>query len=335
MTPLKRRGERTLWASVVVAALLLAEASPVAAELTEMKVGASDAGNTVLALFMAQAGGAYAAQGLKVDIQIMGGGSRGAEELAAGRLDVMHVGLSSVVKLNREGKDLRLVASLANLVRFSFFAAPGVTSGADVKGGVVAVSTFGSESDTTVTLALQRLGLTRNDVILKEYSANASRLAAIRSGEAKGTTLSEPTATAAREQGLKALVDLVAEQVPWVFSALVVKHGDLTGRRDLLKRFLKATIDGAFLGLTDEKFGKEVLAREVKITDPKILAISYDEYKKQTPPTLEPSPQGAENILAQFPGGSSKVEDYIDTSLLDELNKEGFFAEMQKKYGKR
>ena len=88
----------------------------------------------------------------------MGGGSRGAEELAAGRLDVMHVGLSSVVKLNREGKDLRLIASLANLVRFSFFAAPGVTSAADVKGGVVAVSTFGSESDTTVTLALQRLG---------------------------------------------------------------------------------------------------------------------------------------------------------------------------------
>jgi ABC-type nitrate/sulfonate/bicarbonate transport system substrate-binding protein len=328
-------GLRTFWACVVVPALLLAEASPVAAQLTELKVGASDAGNTVLALFMAQAGGAYAAQGLNVDIRIMGGGSRGAEELAAGRLDVMHVGLSSVVKLNREGKDLRLIASLANLVRFSFFAAPGVTSAADVKGGVVAVSTFGSESDTTVTLALQRLGLTRNDVILKEYSANASRLAAIRSGEAKGTTLSEPTATAAREQGLKALVDLVAEQVPWVFSALVVKHGDLTSRRDLLKRFLKATIDGAYLGLTDEKLGKEVLAREVKITDPKILTISYDEYKKQTPPTLEPSPQGAKNILAQFPGGSSRVEDYIDTSLLDELNKEGFFVEMQKKYGKR
>lgn len=328
------RGGYAVRAAVMV--LCFAGASPVAAQqLTELKVGASDAGNTVLALFMAQAGGAYAAHGLKVDIRIMGGGSRGAEELAAGRLDVMHVGLSSVVKLNREGKDLRLIASLANLVRFSFFVAPGVTSAADIKGGVVAVSTFGSESDTTVTLALQRLGLTRDDVVLKEYSANTSRLEAIRSGEAKGTTLSEPTATTAREQGLKAMVDLVAERVPWVFSALVVKRSDLAGRRELLKRFLKATIEGAYLGLTDEQQGKAVLAKEVKITDPKILDISYDEYKKQTPPTLEPSRQGADNILAQFPGGSTRIEDYIDTTLLDELNKEGFFAQMQQRYGKR
>ena len=39
---------------------------------------------------------------------------------------------------------------------------------ADLKGGVIGVSTFGSESDSTVTLALARLGLTRSDVTLKE-----------------------------------------------------------------------------------------------------------------------------------------------------------------------
>jgi ABC-type nitrate/sulfonate/bicarbonate transport system substrate-binding protein len=306
-----------------------------AADPTELKVGVSDAADSVLALYMAQAGGFYAAQGLKVDIRSQGGGSRGTEELAAGHLDVMHVGLSSVIKLNRAGSDLRLIASLANTNRLSLFVAPGVTSPADLKGGVVAVSTFGSESDTTATLALQRLGLTRDDVVVKEYSVGASRLAALKSGEVKATTISEPGATLAREQGLKPMVDLLAEHVPWIFSALVVKRSDLQVRRALLKTFLKATIEGAYLGLTDANLAKQVLTKEVRITDPRFLEIGYDEYKMQTPPTLEPSRQGADNILAQLPGGSSKLDDYIDRSLLDELDREGFFTEIQHKYGTR
>jgi NitT/TauT family transport system substrate-binding protein len=314
---------------------LFTAATPASAQQTELKVGASEASNTVLALYMAQDGGFYSANGLKVDIRIMGGGSRGAEELAAGRLDVMHVGLSSVIKLNRAGSDLRLIAGLANVMRFSLFAAPGVTSAADLKGGMIAVSTFGSESDTTVTLALQRLGLSRSDVVVKEYAANSSRLAGLKSGEVKATALSEPTATLAREQGLRALVDLATERLPWVFSALVVRRSDLTARRDLLKRFLKASIEGAYLGLADERRGKTVLAREAKIADPKFLDISYVEYRSLTPPDLEPSRPGAENILAQFPGGSRNLDDYVDTSLLEEFRREGFVAQMQQKYNWR
>ncbi len=69
------------------AALLSALTAPVSAQesqLTPFKVGMSDAVNTVLPLWMAQAGGFFAAQGLKVELINMGGGSRGAAG-AAGR----------------------------------------------------------------------------------------------------------------------------------------------------------------------------------------------------------------------------------------------------------
>ena len=39
--------------------------------------------------------------------------------------------------------------------------------------------------------------------------------------------------------------------------------------------------------------------------------------------------------LAQLPGGSSRAEDYIDTSLLDEIKREGFATQMQLKYHMR
>ena len=196
-------------------AFLTFNAFPVSAQapLTPFRVGMSDRVNTVLPLWMAQDRGLFAAGGLKVELVNMGGGSRGAQELQEGRLDAMRVGLSSVVQANRAGGDLRLIASMSNVIRFTFFSGAGVRTADDLKGGVVGVSSFGSESDTTVTLALERLGLTRADITLKEYGGATQRLAALKSGEIKATAINEPVASLAREEGVNVMVDLVAEQV--------------------------------------------------------------------------------------------------------------------------
>jgi NitT/TauT family transport system substrate-binding protein len=306
-----------------------------AAELTRFKVGISEPVNTVLALWMAEASGFYAAQGLAVEIVNMNGGSRGATELQAGRIDAMHVGLSSVVKLNQDGGDLRTIASLSNVIRFTFFTAPGVKTATDLKGGVVGVSAFGSESDSTVTLALARLGMHRDDVVLKEYGGGMRRLEALKSGEIRATAINEPVASLAHELGLKPMVDLVAEKIPWLFSSIVVKRGAIDSHRDLLVRFLKASIEGNYLALTDEKRAKEVLAKEARITDPKIIDTSYRDFKQQSPINLEPSRQGAQNIIDQFPALKSRnVDDYVDGGILDGLKKDGFFAEIERKYAK-
>ena len=307
-----------------------------AAEMTHFKVGISEPVNTVLALWMAQAAGSYAAQGLDVEIISMNGGSRGAQELQSGRIDAMHVGLSSVIKLNQDGGDLRTIASLSNVIRFTFFVAPGVRTAADLKGGVVGVSAFGSESDSTVTLALGRLGMRRDDIVLKEYGGGMRRLDALKSGEIKGTAVNEPVASLAREAGLTALVDLAAEKIPWLFSSIVVKAGFLQSHRDVLMRFLKASIEGNYLALTDETRAKEVLAREARIVEAKIVDTSYSDFKQQSPVNLEPSRPGAQNIIDQFPALKSRdVDGYVDEGILDDLKRQGFFAEMQRKYGKR
>jgi ABC-type nitrate/sulfonate/bicarbonate transport system substrate-binding protein len=299
----------------------------------QIKAGISDPVNTVLAWYMARAAGLYAAQGLNVEILNMNGGSRGAEELQAARIDVMHVGLSSVVKVNQAGGNLRVIGSLSNVIRFTFFSAPGVKTAADLKGGVVGVSTFGSESDSTVTLALRKLGLTREDVTVKEYGGGTKRLEALKSGEIKATAINEPIASLAREQGVNVLVDLVPDQIPWLFSGVVVRKDDIGARRDLLTRFLKASIEGNYIALSDAKRAKDVLAKELKITSAKILDIAYNDFKQQSPQNLEPSLEGAQNILKLFPNVSQKVGDYIDVGLLDGLKNDGFFAAMAKKYG--
>jgi NitT/TauT family transport system substrate-binding protein len=322
---------------VLAATVALSLTLPAAAQqLTPFRVGISDAVNTVLPVWMAQEGGFYAANGLKVEIINMGGGSRGAKELQAGNIDLMRVGMSSVVRANRAGGDLRLVASMSNVIRFVVVTAPGVKTAADLKGGVIGVSSFGSESDSTITLALERFGLSRSDVTVKEYGGGSKRLAAVRKGEIKATAINEPTTSLARAQGVNILIDLAAEQIPWLFSGVVLRRADITQRRDLAMRFLRAVIEGNYLALTDVARAKAVLTRELKIKNPKIVDISYADFRAQSPPDMDISMPGVANVLKKAPGkGSSDPADYIDASLLADLRKEGFFAALQKKYGKR
>jgi ABC-type nitrate/sulfonate/bicarbonate transport system substrate-binding protein len=329
-----RRSTRLLaWLLSIATNMAVIANTARAAEQDELKVGISERVNTVLAFWMAQDAGLFGQQGLRVEIINMNGGSRGARELQAGHIDVMHVGLSSVVRVNRSGGDLRLVASLSNVIRFTLFSVPGARTAADLRGGVIGVSAFGSETDTTVTLALKRLGLTRDDVTLKEYGGGPQRLAALRSGEIKATAVNEPIRSLAREEGFNPIVDLVPEQVPWLFTGVVVRREMLAERRDVLTRFLKAVMEGNLLALTNENRAMEVLAREAGITDPKVLEITYDDFKQQSPQAIEPTAAAAENTLAQVAASDrSTPADYVDTSILDELGASGFTAGLERKY---
>jgi ABC-type nitrate/sulfonate/bicarbonate transport system substrate-binding protein len=107
---------RNRCAFAAVFALLLAwQTPPAAAQPIDFKAGIAGASNSVLAWWMAQAGGFYAQQGLRVEL-VDAGGNRGLEALQSGGLDVMHRGLSNIVRVNRSGGDLRLIGS-------TFFAA--------------------------------------------------------------------------------------------------------------------------------------------------------------------------------------------------------------------
>jgi NitT/TauT family transport system substrate-binding protein len=321
---------------VITLTLACFGSSALAQAPAEVRVGTSGTANTVLAIWMAEAAGLYAAQNLKLTMSNMGGGSRGAEEVRAGRLDVMHVGLSSVVQLNQKGADLRTIASLANMIRFGFFTVPAVKTAADLKGGTVAISAAGSESDAVATIALERLKLSRKDVTLRELGDSLKRLEALKAGEVMATMLNEPFATAARDMGLKPIVDLAAEKIPWLFSTLVVSQKYLQENRGVMARFVRATAEGNYLAMSDPTRAKEVLAKGTRVTDPKIVEITYVDFTQMTPLDMAVPRAGAENILAHFPPAVSRnLDDYIDLSVLEALRKEGVFAALEKKYGKR
>ena len=302
------------------------------ADLMTFKVGEASPANTFFAIWMARAAGFYQANGLNLEIISVVGGKESGPDLTKGRIDLMHIGMSSVVRANGAGADLRTIGSLSNVIRNTMFTAPKVKSAADLKGGTVGISSAGSESEPTTILALRKLGLKREDVTLKEIGVQ--RLDAVHNGEVSATVLGEPYRTQAFALGLNPIVDLFADKVPWLYSGLVVAKSFLETRREDAKRFLKATVEGNYLAVRDEAYAKKILAKELKLTDSKTIDSSYANFKSQTPLNAETTRPGAKNIIDIVATGamSRNVDDYIDDSLHDDLRAEGFFDAMAKKY---
>ena len=128
-----------------------------------------------------------------------------------------------------------------------------------------------------------------------------------------------------------AMVDLVPEQIPWLFSGVVVRQDMLARRRDVLTAFLKAVMEGNYLALTDAPRAKAVLARQAKITDPKIVDIAYEDFSSNRRPIScrppMPPPIRSRNSLR---GATSAGT--IDTGILEALKASGFTAALHRKY---
>lgn len=300
-------------------------------QLIPFRIGKASPANTFLAIWMADAAGLYRDHGLDVGIVEMIGGADTGPALTSGRIQLFHIGLSSVVRANAAGHAVTTIGSLSNVIRSALFTAPGITTAADLKGGDIGISSTGSESDLTTTLALQKLGLTRADVSFQEIGVE--RLDAVRSGKVAATMLGEPHRSRAQAMGVNVIIDLLAERIPWLYSGLVVDRAYLAAQPDTLAKFLRATVEGNYLAVSDSARAKDVLARELNLTDAAVIDATYENFKAETPVHAELTRDGAENVIATVaPGAGGNPDDYMDGAVHDGLAAEGFFDAMAEKY---
>jgi NitT/TauT family transport system substrate-binding protein len=317
-------------------ALSLAPAGAYAADPIPFKIGISAPVVTILPVWMAETGGFYAKEGLKVEVINMEGGTRGLQVLLSGEIQGMHVGLAPALLANVQGADLRLVTSTCNTIPITMFTKSGVTT-ADLKGKTFGISTFGSETDIATSIVLKQIGLTRQDVTVSQIGGSSQRFGALVAGRIDVAPLIEPAITLAKERGFNPLVDLAAANTPWLFDSVVVNNSYLRRNRDTLTRFVKAYIAGAYLALSDEAKAKQVIAQKFRTDDPKVIAATLTDFKRLMPRDAAPTVEGARNVVEQLTAigtdvGRRKVEDHLELSIIAELKQDGYFAQLEKAY---
>ena len=88
-----------------------------------------------------------------------------------------------------------------------------------------------------------------------------------------GVALTAPATIRARKAGLKPLLDISKLEANFPFNGIVTRRSYLKGHEDLMRRFLKAYIEGVALAKKDPVFAKKVLAKYFK-NDPRIALVN-------------------------------------------------------------
>ncbi len=105
----------------------------------------------------------------------------------------------------------------------------------------------------------------------------------------------------------------------------------------MTKATLKAYIEGIYFVFANKPAALRSLARYMRTNDADVLEYSYQHYLRRTPKKPYPTTKGIQNLIdmsgSQVPQAkTAKPEQFVDLSLLHELEKEGFFADMEKRY---
>lgn len=303
------------------------------------KFGISAPVITVFPAFMAEAHKLFEKHGLKVDIVNMEGGSRGIQVLLSGEIQGMSVGLAPVVQANIKGADIRTLVSTANTIPIAFFAQSKFKEPKDLKGANFGISTFGSETDIAVSLAVKKWGMTRNDIVISQVGGTGQRYNALVAGRLDAAPLLEPAITLAKQKGgFNVVLDLAAERTPWIFDSVVVTKASIKSNADGIERFLKSYIEGAYLALSDPAKAKEVISARWKTKDPVVIQATYSDFDRLMPRDGRPSLDGGRNVIEQLEGIGVKVPNkdidlHIDLGPVEALHKSGWIAATRKQYG--
>jgi ABC-type nitrate/sulfonate/bicarbonate transport system substrate-binding protein len=304
-------------------------AASASANAVKFNYGISTPSPETILAWTAQAQGFDKQNGIELSIVNAEGGSKGLQVLLSGEIQAMEVGLAPVVIANSSGADFRVIDSHANAIPFSIVGAKDVTADnakQKLKGSKIGISTFGSESDVSVNLYLDKLGLVRDtDVAVVQVGGTAQRLAAMVSGAISAAPLLQPDVVTAKSQGFNELIDLSKDSA-WVFNAAVVSKPYLDAHRDQELSLLKAFSAANAYARSHPDDAKKILAQQLKYSDQKLVDAAYDEFMKVAPADMRPTTAGIQEVLKQVPAvtkdlklKSTSPSDYVDLSLLDQL----------------
>jgi ABC-type nitrate/sulfonate/bicarbonate transport system substrate-binding protein len=181
-------------------------------EITSIQLGnsGSPTANTMHTIY-AECMDLPAKYGMEIEWLSFDGGSAAAQALLAEQVDVAdNSGGPAIASLATDSPMIIAYVTRDNLTD-NLYAQPDIQSADDLRGGSIAISSFGSQSHAGALLALSVLGLTTEDVTITQVGNDAARLAALQAGSVTASMNDATQEDELEGLGLNILVRLAEE----------------------------------------------------------------------------------------------------------------------------
>jgi len=302
--------------------------------LRKMTVGQTgvNPGTSLFAIAVSQ--GFYKKHGLDVEI-IKTNTTAAVQAMLAGK---MHMstgsGAAAFVTATLEGAPpFVLVASWVNVFPYKVMAQKGIKKVADLKGKIGHVGApFGTIPDTALRFALNHLKIDpEKEVKLVQHSSPdaASILAAMEKGEVQFGILAPPFDLIAERRGYEMLLALPGLGIPWSQNVEILPASYLKINRDNVVRFLRATAEASKFYFDQKEKTLDILSEFLGRPRDE-TEYAYNQFKRWTDKVHRPQVATIKTTLEAIKKNTPKAAtanaaSFIDTSIVDQLVKEGYY----------
>jgi NitT/TauT family transport system substrate-binding protein len=255
--------------------------------------------------------------------------------ILGGDAQVAISGGEAIVRAFAQGAtDLVFIGSAKNTLTHSILAKPEIKRPEDLRGKKLGLSRLGSNSHYFVIQALRKSGVEPNEANMIQTGGQVENLAALLSGNVDAATMTGPSGgTRAAAQGFRYVVYGPDLHIPFAAAALITRRSMLNARGPAIEKFVRATAEAMKILFLDKELTYKVLAKQLRISDRKLLDAAYDEEIKVLEPRLEFKNEAFQAIIdetGKVDARARKVkpQDLVDRRYLDALQKSGFFDKL-------
>lgn len=268
--------------------------------------------------------------GLDGEVVLVPGTTRQIQALIGESIHFAHVDAAGFIRAVMRGADMVLVGGSLNKFPFSLVTQKEIRKPLDLIGKKIGIVGFGGANDLAVTLLLKEWKIPREKVTVLQAGGGANRLVAMSAKSLDATVLSHPELGEALRAGMNELGNLNDfKSADYPMTAVAVRRSFMGQNRNVVKRFMMAYAEATYEFINDPGKGISILKNRLKQDNAKALEETYKYFAPQFSFPTRVSRNGLQNtldlIVKENPKLDTKIDKYLDESILDELEKEGFF----------
>jgi ABC-type nitrate/sulfonate/bicarbonate transport system substrate-binding protein len=271
--------------------------------------------------------------GLDGETVLVPGTARQIQALVGDSIQFAHVDAAGHIRAVMRGADIVMVAASLNKFPFSFVTQKAIRKPEDLVGKKIGIVNFGGANDLAVTLLLKEWKIPRDKVTVLQAGGGANRLVALSTGALDATVLSHPELGEALRMGMNELGSLDEfKSADYPMSAVAVRRSFMGKNRDVVKRFVMAYAEATHQFMNKKDKGIAIFKDRLKQDNRKALEETYSYFAPKFSFPTGVSQVGMQNTLEliakENPKLDTKMDKYVDESIMDELEKEGFFKKL-------
>jgi NitT/TauT family transport system substrate-binding protein len=298
------------------------------AEITQVHAGYGGIAGYQLPIWVNKEIGISRKYGIELEPLLISGGALNMQALLAGSIQMSQNSAASAIQAALRGAPVVLVAALENRMPLQIIARPEIKTPQQLIGKKIGILRYGGSNDTGVQWALKRWKIDPRQVAILQSGATNARMTALTLGQIDATILSYPEIHLARKLGMNVLADL-GDFNAYPNTSLLFTRSLIEKQRPLAKNLLRSQVEAIHYVRTNRDGSIKVLKKYLRVDDAEAIAATYDFFARRTELPPRPNFDGIKAILTEMGAPQRAPEEFVDLSLLDELEREGFLQRLR------